>query len=208
MPPIALLCLASHQLVDDIQRYRGICVQYGQNSTDMILSHQEHLCHNLMGRAPDPLTLSGEVINEADTMRALDGRHPYSLRWLLLIKHLLAVYFNQHPEARNIAARFRAMGDGGILEASAVSHTFLEGLTAAVLSKTDRNELRRAQKVCKELRSYQRISSENFTNKVCLVEAEMAAATSDIHVAMTKYQESLDAAHKKGFLHEEALANE
>jgi hypothetical protein len=183
-------------------------MQYSQNSADMILSHQEQFCLNFMGRAQDPITLTGEVINEEETMRALQGKHPVSLAWLLLMKHMLAVYFNAPEEARKIATHFRMLRVDAVLQISQVTLLFLEGMAAAMLSSTGKNEKLQAQRICKQVSSHLSSSSENFTNKVCLLEAEIAAANGDERVALSKYRESIAAAKREGFLHEQALACE
>lgn len=183
-------------------------MQYGQTSMDMILSHQEQLCLNLMGNAEDPVVLTGEVIEEKETIGMLEANHPYALTWFLFMKHMLAVYFNKHEDAKKLAVRFRALKVDGILPVSVVTHLFLEGMSAADLSKTKKLELRHAQRVCRKVGSYLSTSSDNFVNKVRLLEAEIASAKGDQQAALSKYKESIEAARMQRFLHEQALANE
>jgi hypothetical protein len=195
-------------LLEDLQKCRRFCAQYGQRSADTIFSHKQQLCLNFVEKVHDPVTLTGKAMDEDENIRTLEGKHLVSLAGLLLMKHMLAVYFNEFEVARTTAARFRAMKVDGILEVSVVIHEFLEGLAAAVLSRTERNEIWRAQRICKRLKTYQSISPENFTNKVCLLEAEIAAVNGDEQFALSKYLESIDAAGREGFLHEQALACE
>lgn len=196
------------ELLDDIRRYRRICIQYGQSSADMILSHQEQFCLNFMGRAHDPVTLTGEVLNEEETIRSLQGKHPVSLAWLLLMKHMLAVYCNEPLEAKRIAAHYRMLKVDAVLQVSEVTLLFLEGMAAAMLSKTDKSEIGSSKRICKQVQVHQAASPENFNNKISLLEAEIAVVNGDKKEALTKYKESVDAAQKEGFLHEQALACE
>jgi hypothetical protein len=162
-----------------------------------------------MGKADDPTTLSGQVVQEEEeTIHASQVTHFDSAAWPLLMEHMLAVYFHEYEEAKEIAIRVIAMKKDGLVEVSLVTHQFLVGLNAAVLSRTDKSELRRAQRICKQLKRYQKISSENFRNKVDLLEAEIATAIGDEQVALSKYQKSIEAAELEGFVHEQALACE
>jgi hypothetical protein len=172
----------------------------------MIFTHKEQFCLNLMGKSLDPMFCRGD---EEETAGAFEGnKRPRSLAKLLLLKHMLEVYFNEFEAARATAARFRALKVDDTLELCLITLLFFEGLTAVALSQTKRNEIRRAQHICKRLRVYQNVSPENFSNKVCLLEAEIAAANGEDTVALSKYEESISTAGREGFLHEQAFACE
>jgi hypothetical protein len=185
--------------------YRDLCSLYNQQSVGVMLSHQQQVCLNFMGKSANPLVLTGEVMNEEETIEALQGQHLISLAWLLIMKHMLAVYFNDLQQAVVLSEVISKMRTSTIMAVALRIHLFLEGLTAATLSRHDRQQALRARQILVKLKSGQQGSSENFENKICLVEAEMTANRDE---AISKYQQSIKAAQREGFLHEHALAHE
>lgn len=177
------------------------------------MTHQLQMCFNLMGKSAssdDPLVLTGEVMSEAETMKAIEGKHPISLAWIWLMKHMLAVYFGRFDEAKVMASNIKASMSclGAVLPFIPYTHLFLEGLAAAALSRTQKLEGKRARQILDKLKSNRHVTCRNFDNKIALMEAEMATSRGDRVVAKAKYEESAEMAHQDGFLHEEALAYE
>ena len=195
-----------------VEEYRRLCDQYNQQSVSIMLTHQLQLCHNLMGKSfgDDPLVLTGEVMNEAETIKDIGAKHPVSLGWLWLMKHMLAVYFGRFEEAKTMALLVKSALSflGAVLPFIPHTHLFLEGLVAARLSKTQKLEAKRARIILTKLRSNQHVTCRNFDNKLSLIEAELAASRGDRDLALAKYQESIDLARRDAFVHEQALACE
>jgi tetratricopeptide (TPR) repeat protein len=191
-----------------LEDYQKLCGYYGQKGVGVMLSHQLQLCFNFMGRADDPLVLTGEAMNEKETIDFLQGKHPVALAWLLIMKHVLAVYFHDLQQATIIEAQLSKMKTAAILPFVLHSHLFLEALTTATLSRTDPGVIRNSRKLLEKLKADKHVTYSNNENKVRLVEAEVAAATGDRDLALTKYQESVEAAQRESFFHEQALACE
>jgi hypothetical protein len=174
----------------------------------MMLNPQLQVCFNFMGRVADPLVLTGEVMDEKATLAFLDGKHPVALTWILLTKHLLAVYFQDLERARSIANVLKKMKMGAVLPFVLHNHLFLEGLTAATLSRTEKSQTKRAQQILLKLKSVQRGAGDNYENKIHLMEAEIAASRGNRDHALFKYRQAIEASRRQGFLHEQALACE
>lgn len=184
--------------------YKSLCHQYSQLSVGTMLSHQLQLCYNFMGRSRDPVVLSGDEMNEDETVVALQGRHMSTLAWLLIMKHMLAVYFNDHSKAFAISNTLSGITTSAIMPVVLRIHLFHQSLSAASMSHSSFQQTTRARQILSKLKSCPHGHSEDFENKICLVEAEMA----DRDEAILKYEQSIKAAEREGFLHEQALANE
>jgi hypothetical protein len=199
------------QVVKVLEEYRSLCRQYSQHGVETMLIHQLQMCYNLMGRSIDPLLLTGEVMNEEQTIGALQGVHMSTLAWLLIMKHMLAVYFNEDHQAITISRTLSNMKTGAVMPVILRIHLFHENLSVAAISRrSNTNKSARTRRMLENLRSSQDGNIENFENKIFLVEAEMISGNNDVDqdVAMTKYQQSIEAAQREGFLHEQALARE
>ncbi len=195
-------------VVRQMEEYRKLCAQYRQQSVGMMLAHQLQVCYNFMGRSVNPVVLTGDVMNEIETMELLQGKHPVALAWLLLMKHMLTVFFNELEEAQNIALLLKKMRTGPVPPFVLRMHLFLKGLTAAVLSHNDGAQKRHARRILEMLKSDKRVTFQNNENKIYLLEAELAVTNGDRERALQKYEHSIGAARREGFRHEEALANE
>ncbi len=215
------------EVVKHIENYLTFCHQYNLTSAGLLLRHQLQLCLNLMGRSDDQ-----DLMNETDTIAQLQGKHPVALAWLLIMKHMLAVYFHDFVLATRLSGEIHmqldSMKSAFILPVALDTLLFLEGVTAATLSschKDDDNhnkkqqqqqqQERRAQQILSKLQARQRFTCANYENKIRLIQAEiiMAAASrgDDIDMptaALSLYQQSIEAAHRQGLVQEQALALE
>jgi hypothetical protein len=194
-----------------LESYLRLCDRYGQQSVGMMLKHQLQVCLNLMGESANPVVLTGEVMDEQETIEALQGKHSISLVWLLLMKHMLAVYFCDSETATSVAAVLRTLAikkTGAVFPFILHTHHFLSGLAAAPLLRTDKKQVGQCRKILENLTAEKHSGHQNFENKICLLEAEMAAARGDRDYACRKYGESIEAAQLAGFLNEQALACE
>lgn len=200
-------------LANTIERYLSFCNQYKLTSAGVLLLHQLQACFNFMGRSADPVTLTSDLMDEVQTNSELQGRHPVAFTWLLLIKHMLSVYFHELELAtelsKQIYKQLATMKTSFILPFAIDTHLFLDGLTAATLSRGDKQHVKRANKVLSQLQARKRFTGASYENKICLLEAEMLAASGANHdVVLSKYQQSVEAAQREGFLQEQALAHE
>jgi hypothetical protein len=200
-------------VLKQLEEYRRLCEQYDQQSVGVMLCHQVQWCLNFMGRSVNPIVLTGEVMNEENAIKALEGKHPVSLAWILVMKHVLAVYFHELDKARKIATHLHKLNEallltGAVLPFVPYTHLFLECLAAASLSKSDRNQAKYAKKILDKIKSDRHVTCRNFENKIALLEAELAASRGDRELALSRYQQSIEVARRDGFVHEQALAYE
>lgn len=196
-----------------LEEYRRLCDQYDQQSVGVMLSHQVQLCLNLLGRSANPIILTGEAMDEDEAIKALDGKHPVSLAWILIMKHFLAVYFHDLDGAVAISLKLNKMKTalmftGGVLPFIPYTHLFYECLVSASLAKTDKLQAKHARGLLEKIKSDKHVTCRNFDNKIALLEAELAASRGDNDLALSKYQESVELAQRNEFTHEQALALE
>jgi len=87
---------------------------------------------------------------------------------------------------------------------------FYDGLTIlASLQDSDvQNEMHIVESNLSQLKKLSKNAPENFENKCCLIEAEIAAAISNNGQAMTHYEKSIKLSKQNCFLHEEAISCE
>lgn len=167
-----------------------MCDQYGQHSVSTMLTHQRQVCLNLMEKSADPLVLTGDLMDEIQTINKLkQGKHGISLAWLLVMKRMLAVYFYDLDSALAIAEELRDMKSvirktGTVLPFVLSTHLFLEGLVLASLSRTEKKHVGSCRVILEKLKSDKRSGQQNIDNKIYLLEAQMAAAKGDRAVAL------------------------
>ena len=144
-------------------------------------------------------------MNEIETIDALkQGKHSISLAWLLLMKHMLAVYFHDLDSVLAVASELRDMKSvirktGTVLPIVLSTHWFLEGLVLASLSRTDKKHVGPCRVILEKLKSDKHSGQQNFDNKIYLLEAQMAAAKGDRVVGLVNYKQSFEAAERAVF---------
>lgn len=65
-----------------------------------------------------------------------------------------------------------------------------------------------ATKNIAKLKNFSQYAPENYTNKVILLEAELAVVRNDMQKAKAHFEDAITLSKKHGFIHEEALACE
>jgi hypothetical protein len=174
-----------------------------------MLTHQLQVCYNFMGRSVNPVVLTGEAMDEAEAMKYLQGKHPVALALLLLMKHILLVYFNEMQEAQNVALMLQSLKTGPVPPFILLTHLFLRGLSVAVLSRVcGKKPKRQMQQILEKLKTDKRVTFRNRENKIYLLEAEIEVTNNNRGKALQKYEQSIETARREGFRHEEALACE
>jgi tetratricopeptide (TPR) repeat protein len=196
------------QLVKETTAFRDLSIRYRLKTAITIANIILQLFHNFSGKATDPLVLTGEALDEKETLLETNGKHPVAYMCLLIYKHQLAVYMNDFSEAQRISAVIQRGDMGNIFPFLVSSHVFMEGLVVSRLSQTSKQQWTRANRMLSKLRRYAKHCPQNFQGKVYLVEAELAASTGDVDGALVKYKESIERACSQGHIHEEALAYE
>lgn len=196
------------QLVKEATAFRDLCLRYKLMTASTIFNIILQVFHNFSGKSADPLVLTGEALNEEQTLLETNGKHPVAYMFVLLYKHHLAVYMNAFSEAERILALIQRTDMGNIYPYLVSAHEFLKGLVAAKLSRSSKRHRSSANRSLSKLRRYARHCPQNFQGKVFLVEAELAASAGDMDCALVKYRNCIERSKSQGLIHEEALANE
>jgi tetratricopeptide (TPR) repeat protein len=164
--------------------------------------------HNLTGRSANPWILTGEAMDEEQTLLATKVKHPIAYMFVLLYKHQLAVYMNNFSEAQRISVVIQQGDMGNVFPFLVASYEFMEGLVTARLSGSSKHHRTRAHRMLSKLKVYARHCPQNFQGKAVLVEAELCASTGDIEGALVTYKDAIQRANGQALVHEEALAYE
>jgi hypothetical protein len=159
---------------------------------------------NFMGESNDPLVLTGEFFNEGD---AANQRNPATYVLVLHFKHMLAVYFGDGSTQEVLEKRLQ-LHLNKMYPFVLIHFKFLAGLAAARLSRSDVKRKRRAIHCLSQLRKYAERCPQNYLNKVCLIEAELASKAGHYQDALVKYRQSIELAGEQKMIHEEGLACE
>jgi hypothetical protein len=188
------------QVLDAAIAYRKLSPQYGQHFVIPNFDVLIQLLLNLMGKAIDPLKLSGDAVQEGDAVEAWQTKNTVAFLLFLNGKHILAVYLNEHGLARALAKKIQK-AQGKMSPIAAVTHRFLQAIASGA-------SIAQRRRLLGKLKESARHCPDNFLHKVYLVEAEVAVTDGLFDEAMTKYNMSIAQAERQGFVHEQALACE
>jgi tetratricopeptide (TPR) repeat protein len=184
-------------------------LKYGQHFCFPHFDTLIQFCLNLMGKAKDPLVLTGEYFDEGEALRVWETKSLISHLGVLVPKHFMAVYMNDLTLAEKVAAKISAKRPEGKLVPFVLhNHCFLQALTSATLSRTSAAHKKKALELLADLRACAQHCPENYLHRVHLVEAELASSSGGQDDALKKYDLSIELAGQQGIIQEQALATE
>jgi predicted ATPase len=169
------------------------------------------LIHHLMGLTPDPLSPDGDVVNLDEALKtAQDSNIAKSVVLNKYNRSLLAYTFNDYESA----AGFQI--DDSELEALPKCFfrfriAVLAGLVAAAMARKGVRKLqniRKAKWLLKELQHFVALSPELCSDRVTLLEAEVAAEQGRHSLALHKYISAVALSKQSESLYMIALSNE
>ncbi|MBO3463159.1 trifunctional serine/threonine-protein kinase/ATP-binding protein/sensor histidine kinase [Aetokthonos hydrillicola Thurmond2011] len=169
---------------------------------------------NLLGFAEYPVILSGEVLQETESLSMLlstnDG---YGLYIFYMYKLMLCFLFGEIEQAKNYAAQVRRYFMAGTGLVSEPAFYFYDSLiTLAQLNQRLVEESEALEQVAQnqtQLQQYwARYAPMNHQHKVDLVEAEKYRVLGQKTEAIELYDEAIALANANQYIQEEALANE
>ncbi len=169
---------------------------------------------NLLGRAPDPRVLDGDVCTEAGLIAAAKAKADrYADAAFLYTKLYLACLFHD-AKARGYAAELDALFDH-LVGTCTVPHAHAYAAIAflAAIDKTSPRRARdeaiaRADKAIKKLRRCAEHAPFNYAQLAALVEAERSRVAGDRGRAREAYDRAAALAREHGFTNVEAYASE
>eukprot|EP00521_Asterionellopsis_glacialis_P016555 CAMPEP_0195290092 /NCGR_PEP_ID=MMETSP0707-20130614/6095_1 /TAXON_ID=33640 /ORGANISM="Asterionellopsis glacialis, Strain CCMP134" /LENGTH=368 /DNA_ID=CAMNT_0040350169 /DNA_START=368 /DNA_END=1471 /DNA_ORIENTATION=- len=168
---------------------------------------------NLKGCAKNPLVLTGEVMNQEDTLRLASVlQMPALVTSINYIRMHLAFLFGYHSVAACLAEKNSDIYSAAFATAITRSHCFLEALNFVALARSDettkKENIAHAKANHERLQKWKKSSKKQFCPLVSLVEAEIISVTDKPKRAATFYQSSIQALRLDNCIHTEALAHE
>jgi hypothetical protein len=184
----------------------------GQETVMVYMKGVHQLGLNLIGKAADPLVLSGKNFDAEDALRmSTETNHASAISYILLLQLFLAVFMSDFHTGVDVARRIIQRGRNdtfGALELLYVQ--FLAALTEIIVAREtgSRRNIRASLKSLKRLRGYVKGSLHNWTGRFDMVLAEYDAVQGKYDGAVRRFNCAIDFATNHGFIHEKALALE
>ena len=204
--------LPLNTLYREAKSFHDQMLTYRQDQMITLLNPNMQLIANFMGLAPDCLVLTGDFANQdAEMKKAKETGNLSVMTAYCRYQCMLAYYMNKYSLAMASATRYHSYREKSVSAFGCIPVVFFEALAALALARSSRKRRRYkaiARRCLKLLRKYESYSPSNCTNKVKLVEAEMAVIDKKLDDAVRKYCESIEAAKNESMLSEQALACE
>ncbi len=185
---------------------------YKQKNVLAITKPLLQLIHNLTARAPNSKVLSGEVVSEFDPTRTPESvSEPHNH---FVFGTEVAFIFGDIDLAEQIAEKRRNLKFELFHSYQFKACIFKEALiyvAQARCSSHQRQLIKSARKHLLQLKKWAGLCQENFLHKQLLVEAELWTLKLGKAVnanTMARYDDSIEAALREGFVQEAALASE
>lgn len=170
--------------------------------------------HNLMGKAKDPLKLTGQCFNEEKMVPfVIKIGDEASVFPLYLYKMMLCYIFNQYEQALDNGEKtIRYIESIASLSHGAWCY-FFYGLTLlklynTVSKKKKRKYYREIKSIINKMENWATKSKDNFEHMLLLLQAELSRINHQNYQAELYYEKAIKSARENGFLMEECLANE
>lgn len=220
---LCALCYVSHAyqlglplglLERQISDFAAVVAQFGQRATELALAINHQAVLNLLGRAADPLQLTGERCDEEAVRAELEQSHNRgALTAYLIVKAHLAYQFHDREAALDLAdqVRPRLREIAGFF--AYPRFLVLDALIRlAACDQADRpmrrRLLRQAQANLRRLHAWARQAPMNHAHDVHLLEAELARVQGRPDKAATHYAAAIRLCQEHGWASDEPLAAE
>ena len=187
-----------------IKKSINFCNDYSSIISHQILIPIENVCCVLMGLKTGAL----------DAKQASRLCHDIEIEVILLYAlHMftyLAMYMIKLAFGKKLMAEIRKRKATArtLTPFCTIYHVFCEGILAAALGRTDKAKIRVARRRLKKLEKLAFQNPETFSNKVCLLKAELKACAGKREEALALFDSAIYLSDKHGFVHEQALARE
>jgi len=156
----------------------------------------------------DPGYLFGEVFDYRKCTKEKENISDYARSLINCL--VIAYFFHKHEMASKWADTCRPLSKSLFGCYFYPIYTFYDGLVAVTLAKTEKEDYKWKNIVNESMTKLKKWSenSENYRNKLCLLEAEMSALDHDNCKAFKLFDDAIALSKKNKFLNEEALAYE
>lgn len=176
------------------------------------LFHQATL--NLLGESADPCTLTGSIMDEADSLRRYTEAHSVSMLASFHLKKLILHYTFGNVDRALVHAAEVEKNIAGIIGMMTIAVYHFYNALALLASVPSLGEAERAAAIERadgelaKLRGWAERGPDNFEHKALLVAAERARVAGSVAEARDLYDHAIASAHEHRFLQDEALAYE
>jgi hypothetical protein len=189
---------------------------YKQQGMLSLLQPFGQMVDNLMGNAKGSISvLTGDFMNEDAYLRHPEHKTGTTQFAAMNVRRLMVVYVMNDLVASELSAvKSRQIAKEIVSSLTASVQAFYDGLCSVALARKETgrrqraSHLKRARVCLKKLKRWETKCPENFSNKVLLVEAELASFAGNVDAAIDKYKESIDVAGAEGFIQDQAIARE
>ena len=203
-----------NEIVKVLRKLESLSRTYGQEKARTIMCTTLQLCHSLQGKARDPLSLSGEFLNEAETIQSLKYNHLESLMVVLVnYKYMIATLMGENKAADALYQANKPHLKDFLMPTLPIYHNFFRALVSAALARESSGWARR-RRLGEARQQYQKLQTklihcpDNIVNKLYLIDAELEFCRGRYSTALLKYQKSISYAAREGFISDQALACE
>lgn len=162
---------------------------------------------NLYGKSEDAFLLTGTFVNETDYVKK--AHHDNNLIGLVMLftsKAMVAFYLSEFELAEDFIRRSIELKHA--MNMAATLHflqLFIEGMAGLAIAKPN---VRRAKANIRRLKGFARHAPTVLSDKIALLEAEVAAANGRYDLAHEKFEIAIAVAQRNGSIQEHALACE
>ena len=152
------------------------------------------------------------------------AKEQYETRYFWLFKVAVAVFAGEYKKAQEGMKILKDKSLKSTSGASLFQLFFFDAFIDVAIARDDlhdsnkgkqRHKARAYKSSLEKLRLFGKTAPENVDNKISLIEAELAVLKNgrrkemtSCPVAIMKFRQSIEQAHRQRFVHEEALANE
>jgi histidine kinase len=199
-------------LLRDLKSFLSLMKLHKQTNMILFLVPNMQFTCNMMGHSKDPLVLTGEAMDEDRAMHeAVTTQNYIPVALIHYMKLQLSSYFQNYEMAESAAEQLATCkkGTASFPCFIAAAWHLHEGISAVALSsRKSRQRIGLAKRNVNKLKALAKHNPANFMNKVCLLEAEIAAVDPKSDKALTKFEEAISYARKEGMWNETGLACE
>jgi predicted ATPase/GAF domain-containing protein len=204
--------VALGELFEEFQEYRAKITALSQERSIILQDLLVQLVNDLRDTSGKGAVLHGPVYEESEALPRCSNPIDHNLIFHNhLAKLVLGVFLALPDVALSAAAAGRKHLDSGAF-AHYLGPTFLYYEAIAFFSFLPRElrntQLRRIKRSAKQLKRAAVRAPMNFENKLYLVQAELARAGGNNHLAAQKFEKAIELAQEHGFVHEAGLAQE
>ncbi|MFN4762967.1 adenylate/guanylate cyclase domain-containing protein [Gillisia sp. Q332] len=169
---------------------------------------------NLLGRAADPVILTGTAYDEEKMVVQNEERNDKTGMFFLHFNKLILCYiFGEYENGLKHAAESRKLLEAVMAKFEIPNHHFYEALTMlALYEKTEKKDQRKYRKRIlsnlKKLKTWGKDAPENFQHKYDIIKAELFRIRGNTEKAALYYDKAIQGASQQNFIHEEGIARE